>query len=247
MPQDDKRCIRAIGEGIEEGQGGVMSKKSDDAGIALAFMLLIGLVVSAAAAVYGIGKLIWWGIQHYRNRHHPRPAVQQKQNSARTNRGGASQNLKYNHFTLTKHHPETGELIVETDWEAQFQEIDRARYAGDYDFARMWLQKFANYITGNEHVSQGLKDRFKLAMTAFAKEDPLYCEVIKAVRFVVMNCPGLLQTKTYQLFPHHDQESIRYVLYFAHELGDITRRKKGRSYELFLPSQLVDGEVIEET
>jgi hypothetical protein len=34
-----------------------------------------------------------------------------------------------------------------------------------------------------------------------------------------------------------DVEHARYVLYFAHELGHIVRRKKGNGYEVFLPGQ----------
>lgn len=145
---------------------------------------------------------------------------------------------KFSHKTMTLHNPKTGEYILETDWVAQFEEIDRARRAGDYDFARLWLQRFAYTITGNEYVSQEIRDRFKRAMTCFAKEDPLYREVIDAVKLVVEKQPGILQSKTYPLLPHIEQETIRYVLYFAHELGDITRRKKGRSYELLPPGQV---------
>ena len=96
----------------------------------------------------------------------------------------------------------------------------------------------------NESVTDAQRADFTRLMTAFAKEDPLYREVIDAVRFVVERHPGIVQSKMYQLFPHLDPETIRYVLYFAHELGDITRSKKGRSYELRIPGQIIDSEVV---
>lgn len=147
--------------------------------------------------------------------------------------------------TYTRYDTKLNEYVVETDWPAQFKQIEQAITESDYDFARVWLQKFAYTITGNSEVSQELKDWFKRIMTEFAKQDPLYREVMDGVKFVVMRHPGIVQSKMYQLTPHIDQETIRYVLYFAHELGDITRRKKGRSYELFPAGQVIDAEVID--
>lgn len=156
----------------------------------------------------------------------------------------AIENQKYTAETTIRHDQSTGDFIVETDWEKQFQQIDQARRSGDYDFARVWLQKFAYTITGNDSVSQEVKDRFKRLMTEFAKEDPLYREVMAHVKPLVMQQPGIVQSTIYKKFPHLEQETIRYVLYFAHEIGDITRRKKGRSYELMPPGQVIEGEVV---
>lgn len=125
---------------------------------------------------------------------------------------------------------------VDVEWEETFREIERAVSRSDYDFARTWLQKFS-YTTFDKDVPQAVRDRFKTLMTAFAKQDPLYLKLIAKIRPIVEAQPGLLQTALYPQLPGFDEEQIRYVLYFAHELGDVNRLKKARSYQVFLPDQ----------
>lgn len=121
---------------------------------------------------------------------------------------------------------------LEVEWEATFREIELAVSRGDYDFARAWLQKFS-YTTTDKNVPQRVRDRFKILMTAFAKQDPLYLKLITKIRPMVEAQPGIMQTALYPQLPGFNEEQIRYVLYFAHELGDVYRLKKGRSYQIF--------------
>lgn len=141
------------------------------------------------------------------------------------------------------------EITLEIDWPSTFLEIERAINQGNYDFARTWLQKFA-YTTVNKEVPQLVRDRFKQLMTAFARQDPLYQAIMATVLPIVTAQPGILQTAIYAQLPSYNQEQIRYVLYFAHELGNLTRVKKGRRYQLFGSTQstvLSPGERMEQT
>ena len=126
-------------------------------------------------------------------------------------------------------------VYVETDWNTQFSEIDKAIADKNYDFARQWLQRFAHTITGNDAVPQLVKDRFKKVMTEFASYDPLYKQIIARVLPMVHASPGLMQSQIYKGQSDEIKEQMRYALYFAHELGHIRRLKKGNSYQLFLP------------
>ena len=103
----------------------------------------------------------------------------------------------------------------------------------NWDLARAALQKIAYQLVG-DHVSQAEKDEFKALMTKFADRDPLYRQIMHQVRPVIQSQPGIMQSKIYIHAPQYDQETIRYVLYFAHELEDIKRIKKGNSYQLFV-------------
>jgi hypothetical protein len=123
---------------------------------------------------------------------------------------------------------------IEIDWPSTFLEIEWAIKKGDYDFARIWLQKFS-YTTVDKNVPQWVRDRFKTLMTAFAKQDPLYLRLIGKIQPLVDAQPGILQTALYPQLPDFSEEQIRYALYFAHELGDLNRLKKGRSYQVFGP------------
>ena len=131
-----------------------------------------------------------------------------------------------------------GKVVMEIDWSSTFLVIEHAVQIKDYDFARTWLQKFA-YTTVNKEVLQSVRDRFKELMTAFASEDPLYNNLMVVILPIIATQPGLLQTALYPQLPAYSDEQIRYALYFAHELGDLTRVKKGRSYQLFGSTQTV--------
>lgn len=146
--------------------------------------------------------------------------------------------------TVIKLDTTTGQEVVVIDWPAQFAEIEQAITEKDYDFARTWLQKFAYNITGNNDVPQSVKDRFKQVMTRFASEDPLYRDVMDRLLPMVQANPGMIQSQVYKDQPDEIKEQMRYVLYFADELGHIERVKKGNSYRLYLPA-LQDGKVID--
>lgn len=108
-----------------------------------------------------------------------------------------------------------------------------------YDEVRLRLQKIS-YGMLEKGVTEDDRQRFRQFMTEFAQVDPLYREVIALVKPFVIDHPGTLQSEVYAKFPAYGQETLRYVLYFAHELGAIHRRKKGRSYELLPPGRVVD-------
>lgn len=75
-------------------------------------------------------------------------------------------------------------------------------------------------------------------MTHFANEDPLYRQVMERITPLVQANPGMMQSTIYKGQSDEIKEQIRYVLYFAHELGDIHRIKKGNSYLLYLPGYI---------
>lgn len=119
------------------------------------------------------------------------------------------------------------------------QDIERAWRSGDYDLARGALQKYAYGMVG-AGVSEDDKQRFRQLMTEFALDDPLYRDIMTRLKPIVLSRPGILQSAIYAFFPEYDQETVRYVAYFGHEIGDIHRRKKGRSYELLPPGEVID-------
>lgn len=102
----------------------------------------------------------------------------------------------------------------------------------EFDEMRNFLQRIA-YGMVDKNVPQQDKDDFKAIMTFFARRDPLYQEIIKRAIVVIAKEEGILQSKIYPYLGEYGQEAIRYVLYFGHELGDVRRIKKGRSYELY--------------
>jgi hypothetical protein len=109
-----------------------------------------------------------------------------------------------------------------------------ARAADDYNTARLMYQKCAYGVTmrGSDKEKRLLKEE----QTQFAKADPLYREIISQAKGIVTGEPGILQTELYKRLPH-DREEIQSALYFGHELRDLRREKKGRSYMIF-PAEL---------
>jgi hypothetical protein len=123
----------------------------------------------------------------------------------------------------------------QTTWNKGVKDIDRLIEAGNWDSARAALQRVAY---GMLNAPQADKERFTAAMCQFAKRDPLYSDVMAIVTPLVEQTPGITQTKIYPHLPAIDPETIRYVLYYAAELGDIVRQKKGNSYALHLSSHI---------
>lgn len=122
----------------------------------------------------------------------------------------------------------------QNEWNVFCDEIDQAWQSGNYDHARLLLQKIAYSMVGSD-ITQEQKNQFTQVMKDFASDDPLYREIMAiVVPFVAAN-PGVMQSKIYSELPQWTQEEVRYALYFAHELGHIQRVKKGNSYKL-LPS-----------
>ena len=124
-------------------------------------------------------------------------------------------------------HPEAKQLLLHP----VLIEIMPMMEAGEWGIARRYLQKIAYGIANGTPDEQRV---FKAVMTAFAEVDPLYRVCIRQVLPLVLASPGIKQTA---LYPHMssapDVEHARYVLYFAHEIGDIVRKKKGNGYLVF--------------
>ena len=119
-------------------------------------------------------------------------------------------------------------------WSVFCNEIKQIWQRGDYDLARQELQRIAYGMVGNS-VTQEQKNQFTEVMKEFAKIDPLYQEIMAAILPYITENPGIMQSKIYTQLPHWSQEEVRYVLYFAKELGHIQRVKKGNSYKLLPP------------
>ena len=122
--------------------------------------------------------------------------------------------------------------VVERQDTFPFLDVPTMMERGDWDGARRALQKIA-YEFVNKPPSE--KRKFTELMVEFARQDPLYNRCIVAITPLVQAKPGIKQTALYPHMPTADIEESRYVLYFADELGDIVRRKKGNSYEVFPP------------
>jgi tetratricopeptide (TPR) repeat protein len=102
----------------------------------------------------------------------------------------------------------------------------------DYALARQEYQKAAQAITQIEG-QQWAKERLKEEQKQFAKDDPLYRELLPLIRAYIADNPGVLQTSLYEAIPH-PKEDISYTVYFAALLNDLKRDKKGRTYALHL-------------
>lgn len=122
-------------------------------------------------------------------------------------------------------------------WLSLCVEVEAAWKRSDYDWARQQLQKIAYGMVG-ESVTDDQRKNFTRLMTVFAKEDPLYKDVMERVTPLVQANPGMLQSQIYKGQPDHIKEQMRYVLYFANEIGHIKRVKKGNSYKLFSPDSV---------
>lgn len=208
------------------------------------------LILSPFVFIYDkLGPLLFWGAVGFISV--MMFAMSSSSNKQKRQKRQGRTNAKSGKFqpVMQRVNNEDGDDTIEINWPETFIVIDKAIHKKDYDFARTWLQKFAQVIVRKE-VPQAMRDRFRILMTVFAKEDPLYLDVLPKIKFLVDAEPGILQTAIYPMLPQYSQETLRYVLYFAHELGDLTRLKKGRSYQLFGPVQtttIAPGERIGQT
>lgn len=126
-------------------------------------------------------------------------------------------------------------------WIRLLQNIENAWESGNYDWARQKLQEIA-YSMVSKSVSDEQRFAFKQVMTDFAATDPLYRDMLISIQPLIIKEPGVIQSKVYKYFPSYSVEEMRYFFYFAHELGHLSRRKKGSSYQLFPPGGVIDGE-----
>ena len=109
-------------------------------------------------------------------------------------------------------------------------EIDRLVTMGDWNSARVALQRIAY---GMLDAPPDLKTQFTQAMCKFAVRDPLYQQVMQTAVPIITQLPGITQAKLYAGMSDDKKELMRYVLYYAAEMGQIVRQKKGNSYALY--------------
>lgn len=126
---------------------------------------------------------------------------------------------------------------VQAAEKSMYQSMQKQQQASAINDQWLQLQKIAYTMVGPS-VTAEEKKRFTQQMTEFAKEDPLYNEVMARLIPLVQANPGITQSKLYKGEPDHIKEQMRYVLYFASELGHIRRVKKGNSYELYPPNMV---------
>lgn len=131
------------------------------------------------------------------------------------------------------------EFDTDSAWIRHCEQIEEAWERGNYDWARQQLQQIAYSMVGDS-VTQQEKDKFTQVMKDFASEDPLYRQVMERLLPMVETNPGIVQSQIYKGQPDEIKEQMRYVLYFAHELGHIHRVKKGNSYSLYPPDMADD-------
>lgn len=120
---------------------------------------------------------------------------------------------------------------------SDFYAMANARMSdGDWDTARYWLQKIA-YGMVKPSVSATEKAQFTAFMTEFARRDPLYHQLMERTRSVLEARPGALQSEFTKGRLDHQSQAVRYVFYFAEQLGELVRISKGNTYRLYLPGQ----------
>lgn len=114
-----------------------------------------------------------------------------------------------------------------------------AREAGRLADARLHYQRAAY---GFAQLSEAQNAALREEIAGFAREDPLYIEGIGLLRRQLCASPGALQADLTRGMDANNAEALRYVLYYADQLGDVVRVKSGRSYRLYLPDQPVPPE-----
>lgn len=107
---------------------------------------------------------------------------------------------------------------------------------GDIDGARLALQKIGYMVHADKDRYPDKVRQFTELMCMFVRIDPLFSQCLNVIKPVIAQSPGIRQTALYEHLSV-DVETARYVLYFAGETGHLIRRKKGNSYEVFLPGQ----------
>ena len=104
------------------------------------------------------------------------------------------------------------------------------------------------FLKADESFKQAnaTKERSELQKKFFdcVKEDPVFYKTLNYLSKFIESNPGILQSeliKIVQQPPHSiSRDDASSTLYFADKFGMITRTKKGRSYELFIPENIIN-------
>lgn len=215
-----------------------MARKDSDAAAGL--MIVVGIIIYPFIKLYewmgafwfwtfvalGVATFIAWLLGAFapRQRHRTSPAPIQKSTSA-----------------IQREDTQKSAIVFETEsnglmemWVYLRDRAEEAVRLRNPDQIRYYLQKMAYSMAGRD-VTESEKEEFRRFVAEFAKVDPLYRDVMDRVRVLVAEKPGLVQSQIYKGQPDSIKEQMRYVLYYAEVLGDLVRKKKGNSYQLFLP------------
>lgn len=119
--------------------------------------------------------------------------------------------------------------------------VRRSRASGDIATARgayaALVESWKQHNDLHCGALQGELDAVKREYSEFVKTDPLYRLIRDAAIQVIRRQFGILQTQIYDVLAKVPKQDLQYALYFAADHGGIVRTKKGRSYELSLPSE----------
>lgn len=113
------------------------------------------------------------------------------------------------------------------------------RQEGNSSMARSSYLKWVESVRQQSITTGAFKEELEAAKKEyreFVETDPAYLEICAVVLPKIKEQPGILQTDVYKLFPQFDRASMSYVLYFAADLGKVTRTKKGNTYALAVTS-----------
>jgi len=129
------------------------------------------------------------------------------------------------------------------DAEYHLQSARSSEKRGDYLGARMgYLKCVESYkqAGATTELEQASKE-----YDSFVQRDPIFKKLFTALNAGIKENPGILQSEITGKFEtmnwgqlyNYDRpiakDDVYYALYFADKFGYITRKKKGRSYELF--------------
>ena len=159
--------------------------------------------------------------------------IKERQDKLKQENKTTTEIIKQDIEIQTQSEKETIELDIEEEYpeDTPYELIDMYERQ-EFDQMRQYLQMVASEMVGNRHSEED-KRIFKEYMIFFASRDPLYHDMMKELIVIIAKDEGIMQSKIYPYLPQYTTEIIRYVLYFAYELNDINRIKKGRSYQLF--------------
>lgn len=160
-----------------------------------------------------------------------RAELQREAQQIRERRWRAGERRQKRHFIEMP--SEEGGIYLVINWPEQLKEIWAAWDDEDWEFVRTWLQKYAYALT-DKGASEAEHADFKTLMVQFTQVDPLFRVLMETITPLITATPGVLQSViTKELRPQFKTDDIRYALYFAAEANQITRVKKGRSYQLY--------------
>lgn len=125
--------------------------------------------------------------------------------------------------------------------EAQRSPFDALAHlrAGDVTGARIAMNKLAYLLHGDPAATGAQHAQFRRLLGLFGEIDPMVLNALTSLHAMLEQTPGMLQSKLYARLGL-EAEAGRYVLTCAEAMGKVVRRRKGSSYQVFLPHQNMD-------